>query len=290
MRILIWTLFLLAVPVLVWASDITFTGDCSDGCATSEDWLAANANEIKTAVDDNDARLDNLGTCSSSPCDLATGTTVNSASIQTGTDDDVPESGDFGAAADLDADGSLSAGSVDAAEVAADVATQAELDAKSAATSTDNALARYNGTTGDVQDSQTREDDSGNVTISGSVIGDTRVNSRTSSATLSSDDMKCSVVTNDGAGTGVTFTLPEATVGACVTIVLAEANSVDIDPQGAIDCSLGVGCDQIIGETDQAGEKLSSGATTGTLLSLVGITANEWIVTGKAGTWTEESP
>lgn len=41
----------------------------------------------------------------------------------TGTDDDVPESGDFGAAADLEADGSISAGAVTAADVTYDNST-----------------------------------------------------------------------------------------------------------------------------------------------------------------------
>lgn len=175
-------LFLLVAAAPAVAGEVTFTGDCSDGCAAGESFPASNMNEIKTEVDDNDSRLDavlSTDTCTTPPCDLESGTTVGGASVQTGTDDDVPESGDFGAAADLEADGSISDGAVDAsaiaaggitaADAAADMATQAKLDAKSAATSTDNALPRFDGTSGDLQDGSTTEDDSGNVTIDGTL-------------------------------------------------------------------------------------------------------------------------
>jgi len=229
----------------VRAGQVGYSGDCSDGCATKEDWTASNANEVKTAVDDNDARVTtHEGTpdahhaqtteCSSSACDLNASTTLGGAAVQTGTDDDVPESGDFGAGADLEADGS--------------------------------------------------------VTDGAQLTPTTRVQSYTGNQALSATDTHCSVVTNDGATGGVTLTLPEAATGLCVLIILAEAQDVDVDPQGVIDCSLGAGCDQIIGETDQAGELLSSDATVGSSLSLVGLNADEWLVTGKAGTWAEESP
>ena len=57
--------------------------------------------------------------------------------------------------------------------VAADVATQAELDAKSAASSTDNAVARFDSTAGDVQNSGVTIDDSNNLTVPGDVTGGT---------------------------------------------------------------------------------------------------------------------
>ena len=46
------------------------------------------------------------------PGDLTGGTTIGGATVQTGPDDDVPESGDFGAAADLDATGAVAPDSV----------------------------------------------------------------------------------------------------------------------------------------------------------------------------------
>lgn len=53
----------------------------------------------------------------------ASSATINGSAIQTGTDDDVPEAGDFGAATDLDANGALNTGSVDANELAATAVT-----------------------------------------------------------------------------------------------------------------------------------------------------------------------
>lgn len=113
-------ILLAATPVL--ATDLTYTQDCADGCDDANDeWYGANGDEIEAAVDDNDARIDALlttDTCTTPPCDLTSGTTLGGAAVQTGTDDDVPESGDFGAAGDLEADGTLSDDTVAAAEMA----------------------------------------------------------------------------------------------------------------------------------------------------------------------------
>lgn len=55
----------------------------------------------------------------------------------------------------------------DITAINADNATQTELDAKSAATSTDNAIARFDLAAGNLQDSGVLIDDSNNVTIPG---------------------------------------------------------------------------------------------------------------------------
>lgn len=55
----------------------------------------------------------------------------------------------------------------DITAINADNATQTELDAKSAATSTDEALARFDGVAGNIQNSSVTLDDSGNMTIPG---------------------------------------------------------------------------------------------------------------------------
>lgn len=67
----------------------------------------------------------------------------------------------------------IQAGAVEASMVAADVATQAELDAKSAATSTDNAVPKFDSTAGDVQNSGVLIDDSNNLTVPGSITSGT---------------------------------------------------------------------------------------------------------------------
>jgi len=42
------------------AEELTYTGDCSNGCASGESFTHTNANEINTAVDDNAADIDAL--------------------------------------------------------------------------------------------------------------------------------------------------------------------------------------------------------------------------------------
>lgn len=169
--------------------------------------------------------------------------------------------------------------------------TTSALDGKTAASSTDNAVARYDSTSGDLQDSAAILDDSDNLDTPGAVTGLARISSYTTSQSLSAQDMRGSVVTNDGAAGAITLTLPEASAGACVTVQLVEAFDVDVDPTGASGCTpLGAACDQIIGDASSGGEYLSSDATVGSSLSLCGLNGNEWMVVGKSGTWTEETP
>lgn len=107
-------LFVLAVTFLL-GSSYTITNTFSGGTTAVASQVNANFSAAKTAIDDNDARIDALlttDTCTSPPCDLTSGTTIGGAAVQTGTDDDVPESGDFAAAVDLEADGSVSANAV----------------------------------------------------------------------------------------------------------------------------------------------------------------------------------
>lgn len=110
--------WLLAFPLLLavlLGSTYTITNTFSGGTTAVASQVNANFSAAKTAIDDNDARIDALlttDTCTTPPCDLTSGTTLGGAAIQTGTDDDVPESGDFGAAADLDATGAISANAV----------------------------------------------------------------------------------------------------------------------------------------------------------------------------------
>lgn len=144
--------FLIAVLVLfvsvnAFADEITWTNDGGNGWDDGDEVGQADMDEIKASVDDNDDRLDALlatDTCTTPPCSLTAGTTLGGVAIQTGTDDDVPESGDFGAAADLEADGSLSADVVAAAEMAdadhGDISWSggvASIDANAVALSTD---------------------------------------------------------------------------------------------------------------------------------------------------------
>jgi len=69
----------LALLLAVWfllGSALTWVNDGGDGWGTGSELTvaAADMDAIKTAVDDNDSRLDNLGDCSSSPCNLTNDT------------------------------------------------------------------------------------------------------------------------------------------------------------------------------------------------------------------------
>lgn len=149
-------------------------------------------------------------------------------------------------------------------------------------------LLRYDGSA--LSPTQMTEDAQGNVSIPGFVTAKTGVQVYTANQTLTTADLRCKTVHNNGATGAITFSLPDGEIGACVSVILTEAQDVDVDPVGAIDCTLGAGCDQIIGETDQPGESLSSDATVGSSLSLLKVSFDEWVVTGKAGTWAEASP
>ena len=60
--------------------------------------------------------------------DLPAGVTANGVAVQTGTDDDVPDAGDFGNATDLDLNGAISDNAVDKATVADDAIGDDEID------------------------------------------------------------------------------------------------------------------------------------------------------------------
>ncbi len=189
---------LLAAPVSAQLADLDYSGDCADadaGCETGEDFLAANAEEVKDKLNahiaitnlidaDNDGVVDEAATVSAGAID-ATALGSNAVTAVKILDANVTEAklasedyGDFtcgGSADDCVLDSgvvdatAIASGALTAADAAADLATQAELDAKSVASSTDNAVARFDSTAGDIQDSGVTVDDSNNVTIPGTI-------------------------------------------------------------------------------------------------------------------------
>jgi hypothetical protein len=99
-------LSLLLVSASARAGDPTFTLHPDPG-VQSPTTLNLNWTEADQEIGDNDGRLDLLCDPDSCATGLAAGTLVGGAAIQTGTDDDVPDAGDFGAATDLDANGAI---------------------------------------------------------------------------------------------------------------------------------------------------------------------------------------
>jgi hypothetical protein len=97
------------------------------------------------------------------PLGVSAGNAVQSCTV----DDDVPESGDFGAAAGLDATGAVDV--ISEGVIPSAIARDTELAAKSAATSTTNAIPKFSDTAGDLTNSGVLIDGSNNVTVPGSL-------------------------------------------------------------------------------------------------------------------------
>lgn len=112
----------------------------------------------------------------------------------------------------------------------------------------------------------------------GLTSGRVRVTAETISATLTAQQVSSGIVTNEGAGGAIVLTLPAAAQGMVVTVALSDALDVDVNPDDA---------DQILGLTDAAGDAISSDAAAGSMVSLVAVSASEWLPLGERGTWTD---
>lgn len=257
-------LFLLVVlmPFLT-GSSLLWVGDGANGWidGTGDTWDAANINVIKTSVDDNDARLDAIEgvgfitktttTALSAEFALASLTTgillnttatgvptiyagssctsqfvrsLNASGVATcATVDAASVAADVATQAELDvvgADGAncaagqfpLGVDGVNAVQSCTDAATQAELDAKSAATSTDTAVAKFTGTTGDLVNSGVLVDASNNLTVPGSLT----VNGQQQGTMVFSATAPTDGVTTCGAP-GEVIRIVTAVSGTCTT-------------------------------------------------------------------------
>lgn len=147
------------------------------------------------------------------------------------------------------------------------------------ASATDNAVARFNLTTGKlVQNSSVTIDDDGHLDTSGKITGLVRVTAYTSTGNIAAQDCRGGIVTNTGAGGAVVLTLPDAVQGMSVMVILTAAQDVDINPQDG---------EKILILTDAAGDAVSSDATVGSSLTLIAVSATEWMPVGQNGTWTD---
>ena len=79
-----------------------------------------------------------------------------------------------------------------------------------------------------------------------------------------------------------TITLPAVIIGASVTIYSTTAAAVMVDPNNN---------DRIIldGAAGGDGKKITSASAAGDCVTLIGDSADGWIVIGRSGTWTMES-
>ena len=106
---------------------------------------------------------------------------------------------------------------------------------------------------------------------------------------------------NQGATAAVTFYLPDGEQYSVLTFVVDDAYDIDLQPSenGACtasdtpwDCCTGASAgtctsNQIITLTDNAGDKLSSDATQGSMITLYKISTTEWMPMGYVGTWSD---
>lgn len=180
---------MLALPGAASAFSYATGGCATGGCAEEETWLHTNANEVDTALD----ALESI-VADGNKGDITLGTSgtswmVNANSVALGTDTtggyaaSVSEGGPATTATALAANGgNCSAGSyplgVDASgavESCTDATTEidAAVAAKSAASSTDNAVPKFDSTAGDVQNSGVLIDDSNNLTVPGDITSGT---------------------------------------------------------------------------------------------------------------------
>jgi hypothetical protein len=89
------------------------------------------------------------------------------------------------------------------------------------------------------------------------------------------------LISNLGATDAQTLTLPRATPGLHITVSLAVAEDVDIDPQTG---------DQILVLTDEAGDAITSSETIGDTVELVALDDTNWLPIRIVRTWTNANP
>ncbi len=94
------------------------------------------------------------------------------------------------------------------------------------------------------------------------------------------------VITNQGDDDKLTITLLEASTWytsddeiGCVTIIDVEGTDINIDPAD--------GTDQILRWTNSGGDSIDGSATAGDLVKLCAVGANEIVVMGTVGTWSD---
>ena len=85
------------------------------------------------------------------------------------------------------------------------------------------------------------------------------------------------IVTNTGASGAIVLTLPDASKGMSLKVILTVAQDVDINPQDG---------EQILVKTNAAGDALSSDAKIGSACVLIAVSDTQWMATTE-GTWTD---
>lgn len=96
--------------------------------------------------------------------------------------------------------------------------------------------------------------------------------------TLTAGQLYGGLITNAGAGGAAVYTLPAPVVGMQFTVVLTDAQDVDINPADGT---------QILTLTNATGDAISSAAAIGNFITLRAVSSTQWIATESSGTWSD---
>jgi hypothetical protein len=100
----------------------------------------------------------------------------------------------------------------------------------------------------------------------------------TASRELSTSDAAGAVITNTGANRPIVLTLPEASPGLCLKVVLTQPFDVDVKPRSS---------QQILRRTHRSGAGLSSDTSVGSVLELCAVGDDAWAIIREVGVWSE---
>jgi hypothetical protein len=114
---------------------------------------------------------------------------------------------------------------------------------------------------------------------SAALTGLLAVTAHTGTGNIVAAECRGGITTNTGAGGAIVLTLPDAVAGMSVCVVVTVGHDVDVNPQNG---------EQILVLTDAAGDAISSDATVGSMITLIAVSATEWMPVGSGvGTWTD---
>jgi hypothetical protein len=278
-------LLLVLLPSLAWGSSYTITNTFTGGTTAVASQVNANFTAAKTAIDDNDARLDAIlatDTCTSAPCALTAGTTIDSVEIVLDSDIGSTVQGYDADLADL-ADGSLSGSKIgtglDITTATAGTLATARMASGATLDIEWDTAAEINAATTDIDFMTTAGTQS--IVTTGTIQAATSVTTvGASTATLVSAQMLGTFYYYTS-GTGIDVTLPAAEAG--ISSCFYDANG-----GGVITLDAAAG-DQIVLDGVGVGtaDAIDSAGNLGDFICILAIDATTWINLGRSGTWVD---
>jgi hypothetical protein len=278
-------LLLVLLPSLAWGSSYTITNTFTGGTTAVASQVNANFTAAKTAIDDNDARLDAIlatDTCTSAPCALTAGTTIDSVEIVLDTDIGSTVQAYDADLADL-ADGSLSGSKIgtglDITTATAGTLATARMASGATLDTEWDTAAEINAATTDVDFMVLSGTQS--LATTGTIQATTAVTTvGTSSATLVNVQMLGTFYYYTS-GTGIDVTLPGAEPGLSSCFYDANGGGVI-----TLDAAAG---DQIVLDGVGVGtaDAIDSAGNLGDFICLLAIDTTTWINLGRSGTWVD---